>query len=445
MASRSTPAGESAGRSIPNLPGTLLRRLSQRLGISPTIAMRVALLYGDIEWQAAGALQLRWSASDYARRMGFHRHTVHADFGYLLSLAAVAVHYDARHQPVLQLLGLLPALQSVPDEAVDTPLSMPSPSPCRSFRQPPVDALANPLSKPSTAIEKGLKTQEKKDREKKRGRPACSSKAQEPAEELPGNLQSPDAGASRAQAAGAAAPPEPVAPEAEGSEPNTNAAGTASEPDGTAGTGLLDRLLVAFRDAAPSEWPSPERLTASRERRGRLRQALEHAGSPDALEQRLRAALTHLPAWFRTTYPIRSDGSRRPAYQFFDLMFRASAAERGCGVEAWHLFAWSEGHGGGSGWLASSAPLSADGGQLSDEQRDLHNARRWFFWSSGQWCIRDIQGFKVPAAERRRLTGLLEDRGEGVAGTGAIQFADPEPEAHATEPHLAGPSSQRPA
>jgi len=241
-----------------------------------------------------------------------------------------------------------------------------------------------------------------------------------------------------------------------GSEPNTSAAGPASEPDDPAGTGLLDRLLAAFRDAAPNEWPAPERLTASRERRSRLQQALEYAGSADALERCLRAALAHVPPWFRTTYPVRPDGSRRPAYQFFDLLLRASAAERDCGVEAWHLFAWSEGHSGSSGWLASSSGASsAEGGQLSDEQRDLHNARRWFFWSSGQWCIRDIQGFKVTAAERRRLTGLLEAQGEGIAGTGAIQFADPEPEAqtpeaqataaHATQPHSAEPSSHRPA
>ena len=30
--------------------------------------MRIALLYGDIEWLAAGAAELRYSASDYARR-----------------------------------------------------------------------------------------------------------------------------------------------------------------------------------------------------------------------------------------------------------------------------------------------------------------------------------------------------------------------------------------
>ena len=47
------PAGRwSSGRTVPNLPGALTRQLSARLGVDATAAMRIALLYGDIEWQA---------------------------------------------------------------------------------------------------------------------------------------------------------------------------------------------------------------------------------------------------------------------------------------------------------------------------------------------------------------------------------------------------------
>jgi hypothetical protein len=199
---------------------------------------------------------------------------------------------------------------------------------------------------------------------------------------------------------------------------------------------LLDRLLATFRDAAPPEWPAPERLTASRERRSRLLQALEHAGSAEALERRLRAALGAVPTWFRHTYPVRPDGSRRPAYQFFDLLLRASAAERDCGVEAWHLFAWSEGvlgHGAppatpGAGSPSPDHQAIGGGSSTGPERQDLEIARRWFSWGAGQWSIRDIRAFKVGAAEQRRLTGLLEAAGLGIPGTGALQFADPEPD-----------------
>ena len=334
----STTGPAAAGRTVPNFPGALLRGIQARLGVSPNVALRLSALYGDIEWRAAGAPQLRYSASDYARRMGFHRHTVHTDFALLVAIGAVSVSYDQQHHPIVRLHGLTKALPPAdagidegdsplsiptptPVDSIDTPLSLPSTSPCRSDQHPPVDALASPLSKPSTAIEKTSKTQEKEDRKKKRGKLAPCSGDQEQAEQ-PGSLQSPGGGRSRAKGSGAepqgpAGPPEPQAAD------------------------LLDRLLAALRETAPPEWPTPERLTASRERRSRLRQALEHAGSAEALERRLRAALGAVPVWFRHTYPVRPDGSRRPAYQFFDLLLRASAAERDCGVEAWHLFAWS--------------------------------------------------------------------------------------------------------
>jgi hypothetical protein len=148
-----------------------------------------------------------------------------------------------------------------------------------------------------------------------------------------------------------------------------------------------------------------------------LRQALEYAGSAEALERRLRAALAHVPPWFRTTYPVRPDGSRRPSYQFFDLLLRASAAERDCGVEAWHLFAWSEGA------RAPSMAAGPDAGGAAES--DLQRARRLLEWDSCQWCSIGIEGAGLPRQEKRRLASLLEERGLGIAGTAERQYGPP--------------------
>jgi len=184
--------------------------------------------------------------------------------------------------------------------------------------------------------------------------------------------------------------------------------------EGPGADALLDRLLAAFRAAAPQEWPAPERLTPSRERRTRLHQALDHAGSLDTLEARLRAALGAVPVWFRHTYPVRPDGSRRPAYQFFDLLLRASAAERDCGVEAWHLFAWSEGA------RLQSRPHASE--------PLLERAQRLLRWDSDHqmWSCCGAEALRLPLAERRQLAEQLEAEGLGVAGTAARQFAEPE-------------------
>jgi hypothetical protein len=410
------------GRTVPNLPGSLVRHLSRRLSVSPTVAIRLALLYGDIEWLAAGQSQLRYSASDYARRMGFHRNTVHADLQQLRSLGAIAISADRANTVTLQLLGLHTAIGNISDlaDADSNPCPPQQQDPCLSQQQPLAATDSNPLLLRAATLEKTSKTQEKEDRKKKRGKLARPSPEPDQTAEQPGSLQSPGLGRSRASKArgSGAEPQEPPGP---------------PEPQAAA---LLDRLLAAFRDAAPPEWPAPERLTASRERRSRLRQALEHAGSAEALEARLRAALGAVPVWFRHTYPVRPDGSRRPAYQFFDLLLRASAAERDCGVEAWHLFAWSEGelgHGAtpatpGAGSPSPDHQAIGGGSSTGTERQDLEIARRWFSWGAGQWSIRDIRAFKVGAAEQRRLTGLLETAGLGIPGTGALQFADPEPD-----------------
>jgi len=365
--------------------------------------------------------------------MGFHRHTVHTDFALLVAIGAMSVSYDQQHHPIVRLLGLTKALPPAdadtdegdsplsiptptPVDSIDTPLSLPSTSPCRSDRHPPVDALASPLSKPSTAIEKTSKTQEKEDRKKKRGKPARPSPEPDQKAEQPGSLQSPGGGRSRAKGSGAK-PQEPAG---------------SPEPQAAA---LLDRLLAAFRDAAPPEWPAPERLTASRERRSRLLQAREHAGSGEALERRLRAALGAVPPWFRHTYPVRPDGSRRPAYQFFDLLLRASAAERDCGVEAWHLFAWSEGvlgHGAPPAKPGASGPVA-----IGAAESELQRARRLLAWDSGLWCAIGIEGVRLPHEEKQRLASLLEEQGFGTPGAAERQYG-PLRQAHALQAPLSG-------
>lgn len=187
---------------------------------------------------------------------------------------------------------------------------------------------------------------------------------------------------------------------------------------------LLAGLLEIFRRAAPSEWPAPRGLTLTPGRRSRLLNALDHAGSVQALERQLQTALEHIPPWFRGTYPTRPDGSRRPSHQFFDLLFRAAAAERDGGPEAWHLFAWSE--------AALQRPATNDTNPAVDpateppgQAADLERARQLFYWDTHHWCGIGIAALELTLAEKRRLTALLEASGYGLAGTAARQYAEP--------------------
>ena len=208
--------------------------------------------------------------------------------------------------------------------------------------------------------------------------------------------------------------PRPEALLSPASEPGGQPSSSHREPGA-----LLAELLATFRSAAPAEWPLPRQLTLTAGRRAKLQAALAHAGGPEALHQQLRTALEQVPPWFRSTYPSRPDGSRRPSHQFFDLLFRAAAAERDGGPEAWHVFAWSE----AGGQPPSPGVALPPGGAESDGQR----AQRLFCWGGSHWLMREIEALQLPLAERRRLTALLESGGQGTAGAGALQFADPTP------------------
>ena len=204
--------------------------------------------------------------------------------------------------------------------------------------------------------------------------------------------------------------------------------------------GLLADLLDTFRSAAPAEWPRPGSLTLTPGRRSRLKGALAHAGSHQALQEHLRQALEHVPPWFRSTYPLRPDGSRRPSHQFFDLLFRASAAERDGGPEAWHVFAWSEA-------AERSAPVGAVAGpgnavvEATGSESDAQRAQRLFGWGGSSWLMREIEALQLSLAERRRLTALLEHQGQGTPGAGALQFADPPDPPDPPEPVPSPPPS----
>ena len=326
VASRTnSPAAVAPRRWAPNIPGTLIRALSQRLGVDGIAAMRIALLYGDIEWQAAPASELRYSASDYARRMGIHRQTVQADLRRLEAIGAIRIEHEPSHGAVLQLHGL-GCLSAEPCRSEHQPCRSDRHPPCRSEHHPPFDGIDNPLSMGSTTLEKGLKTQEKKREEKSNPNPNPS-----PPPEQTGNKASEPSGTQQ--------PPEPLGPSSSepGSKPNPEpkpgsgsalpsrpGSGPSSKPETLAldlppepeqaaaalqppgctpaavgADGLLADLLDTFRSAAPAEWPRPGRLTLTSGRRSRLKGALAHAGSDQALQEHLRKALEHVPPWYR--------------------------------------------------------------------------------------------------------------------------------------------------
>lgn len=481
-------SGKPCRRWAPNIPGSLTRSLSRALGVDAISAMRIALLYGDIEWHAGGAALLRYSGSDYARRQGLHRQTVHADIRRLQAIGAITVSYDRCRQAVLELHGLGRLDGFLADEQlsagstqessgqVDSAPSVARPlrrhrpcrphrHPCCSHHQPPGDGIDPTLSIRPPTLEKGLKTLEKRREEGNSQQPP--HRIREAGDQEPSGTSSKPVLSAQSCAPELTAGLRSHAETEQGAQPKGQKASQAgSEAKANSLDALLADLLDAFRGAAPAEWPTPSSLTLTPGRRSRLQACLVHAGSHQALVQQLRSALAHVPPWFRSTYPVRPDGSRRPSHQFFDLLFRASGAERDGGPEAWHVFAWSEAAAltptaapamsgsvqprAASCQAAAAGPATNAGALTSGAESDLHRAQRLFGWGGVSWLLRDIEALQIPLTERRRLTALLESQGQGIPGAGGRQFAersqplDERPEPCGPEArHRAAPRSQQ--
>jgi hypothetical protein len=198
---------------------------------------------------------------------------------------------------------------------------------------------------------------------------------------------------------------------------------------------LLQRLAGLYNQHRPSTWPAYQP-------RGnglgtKLRQALRQAGSADALADTLTAALQSMPPFWRTTYPQGRSGSECMAVLF--------STDRGCaglGVEFWHLFSWAQATlecsaDAGGAWSAAAALDGADHGgapmAVGQPGDDLNRARRLFLWDSGVWRGQGREALLLSQREKRELALLLEASGEGIPGTAAQQFLDPELE-HEPDP-----------
>lgn len=251
-------------------------------------------------------------------------------------------------------------------------------------------------------------------------------------------------------------PPQPRAPRASGK------AVPRSDASPQADRALLDQLSGLYNQHRPPSWPAYQpRGTALL---GRIGQALRHAGGPDALAASLRAALTAMPSFWRTTYPQGRSGA-----ECFSALFQADRANAALGVEFWHLFHWSQAAAGGP-WPCGSGSAAADpgpgssgdglGGETAEGAERLALARRLLVWDAGLWRAQGREALHLSQAEKRDLARLLEAQGIGIPGSADRQFPLPETasptndltalEPSPTEsepepmPHLAPPASRRP-
>jgi len=228
-----------------------------------------------------------------------------------------------------------------------------------------------------------------------------------------------------------AAQPAPATPALPGIEPSPR---VKASPTQTGESGnLLLRLAALYNQHGPSTWPAYQ--PRGNGLRSKLRQALRQAGSAEALADTMTAALRAMPPFWRHTYPQGRSGSECMAVLF--------STDRGCaglGVEFWHLFSWAQAAGdsnteSGGDWRGPDAPEQAVVQGSSDRAQTsgaspadgLQRAQRLFVWDSGVWRGQGREALMLTLQQKREIALLLEASGDGIPGTAARQFADPDP------------------
>jgi len=194
-----------------------------------------------------------------------------------------------------------------------------------------------------------------------------------------------------------------------------------SEPSGEPKRSLEESSLIAqfaatYNQHKPGTWPAYKptgTLLASR-----LRQAIRHAGSPEAFEAALIRALRGMPEFWRTEYPQERNGA-----DCARALLQVDRASEGRGVEHWHVFAWGAYTRRLSGGIGGNTPGVGHHRPAANYHPDHRHACRLLLWDGHEWKGKGIEATKLPASELQRLAEILEAAGFGKPGTAAEQFA----------------------
>ena len=171
------------------------------------------------------------------------------------------------------------------------------------------------------------------------------------------------------------------------------------------GRSPLLQFCASYNLHKPKSWPSYRpRSSALAPRLGR---AITHAGGLEAFLSVLAQSLQAMPDFWRTTYPQGRSGAECAA-----VLLSADRNAAGLGVEFWHVFCWG-----------ATATSTTDGAPAAS---DLERARQLLYWHGDHWHGRCIEAAKLALGEKQRLAELLEAAGDGVRGTAAVQFSQPQ-------------------
>ena len=185
-----------------------------------------------------------------------------------------------------------------------------------------------------------------------------------------------------------------------------------SQPDDA----LIARFTETYNRYRPSSWPaySPRGGALA----ARVRRAIRHAGSEEALLARLAQALGAMPEFWRTTYPQGRSGA-----DCITALLSADRKAAGLGVEFWHVFSWGAAAPQQLAGLRGNTAAVGTGCMAATLHPDHRRACELLAWDGHAWQGRGMAAAQLPASEKQHLAEVLEAAGFGKPGQAARQFA----------------------
>jgi len=190
---------------------------------------------------------------------------------------------------------------------------------------------------------------------------------------------------------------------------------------------LISAFTALYNQHKPGTWPAYNPTGSALA--GRLQKAIRHAGGAEAFWAVLIQALRRLPESWRVTYPQGRSGSdcamallsadRKAAglgVEFWHVFCWSSHGQT-AGSSVPYTQRLSGGIGGNTPGVGQKRPAPAF-------HPDHLRACELLLWDGHEWKGKGMAGRELPASEKQHLAEVLEAAGFGMPGKAAEQFAE---------------------
>jgi hypothetical protein len=185
---------------------------------------------------------------------------------------------------------------------------------------------------------------------------------------------------------------------------------------------LISAFTAIYKQHKPGTWPAYNPTGSALA--GRLQKAIRHAGGAEAFWAVLIQALRRMPEFWRLTYPQGRSGVDCATVLFSADRKAAGLGVEFWHVFCWGASDSATYTQRLSGGISGNTPEVGTGRMAATLHPDHRRACELLLWDGHEWKGRGMAGSQLSASEKQHLAEVLEAAGFGTPGKAAEQFAE---------------------